>query len=71
MKTHIAWISACLLLVMLTGFFTNGQQTYKIEKLKDKNEVLTEKIKELNHIDQQAALRKIKHFLKHFLITRT
>lgn len=45
MKTHIAWISVCLLLVMLTGFFTNGQQTYKIEKLKDKNEVLTEKSK--------------------------
>lgn len=31
--------------------FTNGQQTYKIEKLKDKNEVLTEIIKELNHIE--------------------
>ncbi|TWG64922.1 hypothetical protein L607_002500000010, partial [Bacillus subtilis J24] len=51
MKTHIAWASACLLLILLTGFFTNGQQTYKIEKLKDKNEVLTEKIKELNHIE--------------------
>ena len=55
MKTHIAWASACLLLILLTGFFTNGQQTYKIEKLKDKNEVLTEKIKELNHIESTSS----------------
>ncbi|WP_369888454.1 hypothetical protein [Bacillus halotolerans] len=66
MKTHIAWISACLLLVMLTGFFTNGQQTYKIEKLKDKNEVLTEKIKELNHIESTSSASENKAFFEAF-----
>ncbi len=64
MKTHIAWVLACLLLVMLTGFFTNGQQTYKIEKLKDKNEVLTEKIKELNHIDSTSSASENKAFFE-------
>lgn len=66
MKTHIAWASACLLLVMLTGFFTIGQQTYKIEKLKDKNEVLSEKIKELNHIESTSSASENKAFLKRF-----
>ncbi|MBA5715630.1 hypothetical protein DT035_12550 [Bacillus subtilis] len=66
MKTHIAWVLACLLLVMVTGFFTNGQQTYKIKKLKDKNEVLTEKIKELNHIESTSSASENKAFFEAF-----
>ncbi|KAF2421410.1 hypothetical protein ACMXZI_01800 [Bacillus subtilis] len=66
MKTHIAWASSCLLLILLTGFFTNGQQTYKIEKLKDKNEVLTEKIKELNHIESTSSASENKAFFEAF-----
>lgn len=66
MKTHIVWASSCLLLILLTGFFTNGQQTYKIEKLKDKNEILTEKIKELNHIESTSSASENKAFLKRF-----
>ncbi|MCY8058025.1 hypothetical protein MOB42_04480, partial [Bacillus spizizenii] len=66
MKTHIAWASSCLLLILLTGFFTNGQQTYKIEKLKNKNEVLTEKIKELNHIESTSSASENKSFFEAF-----
>ncbi|MED1937929.1 hypothetical protein P4V25_17860 [Bacillus subtilis] len=66
MKIHIAWASACLLLILLTGFFTNGQQTYKIEKLKDKNEVLTKKLKELNHIESTSSASENKAFFEAF-----
>ncbi|MEC1264179.1 hypothetical protein P9C50_05590 [Bacillus subtilis] len=65
MKTHIAWASACLL-ILLTGFFANEQQTYKIEKLKDKNEVLTEKIKEINHIESTSSASGNKAFFEAF-----
>lgn len=51
--------------------FTNGQQTYKIEKLKDKNEVLSDKIKELNHIESTSSASENKAFLKRFLIIPT
>lgn len=52
--------------VNIISFFTNGQQTYKIEKLKDKNEVLTGKIKELNHIESTSSASENKAFFEAF-----
>ncbi|MEC1900723.1 hypothetical protein [Bacillus atrophaeus] len=66
MKTHIRWASFCLLVFMVTAFWIYGQQDYKVEKIKDKNQVLTEKVKELSHAESVDGASENKAFFEAF-----
>ncbi|RHJ06985.1 hypothetical protein [Bacillus sonorensis] len=66
MKIHVLWASVCVCVLMITAFFVHRQQDLKIEKLKEKNEILEENIKKLNQKEIGNSASENKAFFETF-----
>ncbi|AUJ75367.1 hypothetical protein NNG64_19785 [Bacillus siamensis] len=67
MKTHISWICVCFFVGLVTAYWFHGAQSFKIDQLNKKNDVLIEKNKELSQIQDEGSAKKNKAFFEAFL----